>query len=183
MKRMAVCCLACLLLCGCGALPYPRELENTLLMRVLGVDQSWDEVVVTAANIPEKGEEKISLTAKGKDLEESCQRLKETGEEYVALTHVTQIVIGEDSDLQAVLQAVLEQKEVGQTATVWRCEGTAWETMEKTGGGAKRLTSLELNQSGLKTVTVLEALAQLEETGEVALPELTVKDGALEVVS
>ena len=183
MKRLAVCLLACLLLSGCGALPYPRELENTLLMRVLGIDQREGEVVVTAANIPEKGEEGACLTARGKDLEESCQRLKEAWEEYVALTHVTQIVVGENSDLGSVLKAVLDQREIGQTATVWRCEGTARESREKVGGGAKRLTSLELNQSGLETVTVLQALARLEETGEVALPGLVVKDGVLEVVS
>lgn len=183
MKWIMICLPLCLLLSGCGAMPYPRELENTLLMRVLGVDQTEDGVVVTAANIPESGEEETVLTAAGRDLEESCQKLKEAGEEYVALTHVTQIVVGADSDLQMVLTAVLEQREVGQSATVWRCEESARETMEQVGGGAKRLTSLELNQSGLETLTVLGALAQLEQAGEVSLPGLTVREGVLEVVT
>ena len=61
MKKLAACCLACLLLSGCGPLPYPRELENTLLMRVLWVDSGEDGVSVTAVNVPEKGEEKTAL--------------------------------------------------------------------------------------------------------------------------
>jgi len=99
----------------------------------------------------------------------------------VALTHVTQLVVGAESDLRAVLEAALAQREIGQTATVWLAQdGPAKELLEQVGGGAKRLTSLELNADELEARTVLDALAQLEQDGQVALPALTVADGALE---
>lgn len=182
MKRIFACLPLLLLLSGCEAMPYPRELENTLLMRMLGVDQTRESVVVTAADIPENGGEETLLSATGKDLEESCRKLKESGEEYVALTHVTQIVVGVDSDLRTVLEAVLEQRELGQSATVWRAEETAKGLMEQAGGGAKRLTSMELNRPELESLTVLEAMAELEQTGEVVLPGLGVREGVLEVI-
>lgn len=180
---LLACLPLCLLLCGCEVLPYPRELESTMLVRMLGVDWTEEGVVLTAADIPEEGKESTLLTAEGKTFEESVQKLKQSGEEYVALTHVTQIVVGAESDLVSVLEAALLQREVGQSATVWQAEGSARGLMEQVNGGAKRLTSLELNVAGLKTATVLEALARLEESGEVSLPRLGIKEGTLEVVS
>jgi len=182
MKRLLI-CLPLLLLCGCEVLPYPRELESTVLVRVLGVDLVGDGLILTAADIPGEGKEVTLLSAEGKDFEEGVQKLKEAGEEYVALTHVTQIVVGEGSDLRPVMEGALLQREVGQSATVWRAKGRARTLMEGVNGGAKRLTSLELNTAGLSTATVLEVLAKLEEGDKVELPCLEEKEGILEVVS
>lgn len=182
LNAVLLCALLCGLLTGCEVLPYPRELEDTLLVRVLGVDWTGEEVALTAAGEPRDGEESKVLTAEGTSPEESHQSLKEAGEEYVALTHVTQIVVGENSDLRAVLEGALVGKEVGQTATVWLVrEGTARALMEEVKGGAKRLTSIELNTAGLTPRTVLDALAELERYHEVDLPTLSVKDGRLEM--
>lgn len=182
LNAVLLCALLCGLLTGCEVLPYPRELEDTLLVRVLGVDWAGEEVALTAAGEPRDGEESKVLTAEGTSPEESHQSLKEAGEEYVALTHVTQIVVGENSDLRAVLEGALVGKEVGQTATVWLVrEGTARTLMEEVKGGAKRLTSIELNTAGLTPRTVLDALAELERYHEVDLPTLSVKDGRLEM--
>lgn len=180
----ALCALLCAALAGCETLPYPRELEDTMLVRVLGVDWSAEEVALTAASLPREGEETEELLCvRAPGAEESHQRLKEAGEEYVALTHVTQIVVGEGSDLRAVLEGALEGREVGQTATVWLCrEGTALDLMQAVGGGARRLTSIELNTRDLDAVTVLDALAELERTHRVALPALAVEEGRLEWV-
>lgn len=176
----ALCGLLCALLAGCEALPYPRELQDTLLVQVLGVDWTEDGIALTAAGEPREGKNSEVLTAGGKGPEESHQALKEAGEAYVALTHVTQILVGEGSDLRSVLEGALKGKEVGQTATVWLVrEGTARALMEEVGGGAKRLTSIELNAAGLSPRTVLDALAELERYGQVDLPALTVKDGVL----
>ena len=182
MKRLLV-CLPLLLLCGCEVLPYPRELESTVLVRVLGVDLTGDGLILTAADIPGEGKEVTLLSVEGEDFEEGVQNLKEAGEEYVALTHVTQIIVGEESDLYPVMEAALLQREVGQAATVWRAKGSARELMERVNGGAKRLTSLELNVAGLQTATVLEVLAGLEKGKRVELPYLTENEGTLEVVS
>lgn len=183
MKKILACGLLCLLLSGCEALPYPRELEETMLVRVLGVDWTEAGVALTAADIPQEGdqEEAELLKVFAPTPEESQQKLKEAGEEYVALTHVTQILVGEDSDLRRVLEGALAGAEVGQTSTVWLVKtGTARDLMEAVNGGAKRLTSIELNVSGVTPRTVLEALAELEHEGTVSLPALTAKDGNLE---
>ncbi len=170
----------CLLLSGCDVLPYPRELESTMLIGVLGVD--WGEnVILTAAETVEEREQGRVLTASGETLEAGKAALKRKGEEYVALTHVTQLVVGEGSDLRAVLEGALAEREIGQTATVWLSEkGSAQALLTAVGGGAKRLSSMELNY-GLEVPTVLEALARLEEQKEVRLPALIVDGGTLEL--
>lgn len=174
--------LLLLLLCGCEALPYPRELEETMLVRVLGVDRTSESVTLTAADVPGEGEEVGLRSATGETMETCRQVLREMGEESVALTHVTQVVVGAGSDLETVLEELLLDREVGQTATVWLAAGEHAQTlMERVGGGAKRLSSIELNVAGLETRTVLDALASLEETGSVTLPLLEEKNGTLEV--
>lgn len=181
--KLLVCLPLFLLLCGCEVLPYPRELESTLLVRVLGVDMTREGVLLTASDIPEEGGVAVVLFGAGEDFEGAVQTLKQSGEESVALTHVSQILVGEGSDLSLVLEAVLRNREVGQSATVWQTVGPARELMEMVRGGAKRLTSLELNGSGLTKITVLETLARQEEVGRVDLPLLGVVEGILEVVS
>lgn len=169
-----------LLLCGCEALPYPRELEETMLVRVLGVDSGAEGVTLTAADLPGEGETDGALRlATGENLAQSRQRLKETGEESMTLTHVTQVIVGAEGELSELLEALLFDREVGQTATVWLAETEARPLMEQVGGGAKRLSSIELNTEGLKTRTILEALAALTEDGEVALPLLAEEEGTL----
>lgn len=101
MKRLLGAVLPlCLLLAGCDVLPYPRELEDTMLVRALGVDWTGEGVALTAADAPEEGERGGQmLAAAGEDWQKSRERLKQAGEEYVALTHVTQLIVGRESDL------------------------------------------------------------------------------------
>lgn len=182
MRRVWICLLAFLPLAGCEALPFARELEATMLVQVLGVDWTDDGVTLTAASDPGEGsgDAKASvLSGSGRDLEEAKATLKGAGEEYVSLTHVTQLVLGADTDLPAVLEAALEEPALGQSATVWlAADGTARELMEGAGGGAKRLSSIELN-SGAPSVTVLQSLMRLEEDGWVELPVLTLEGETL----
>ena len=119
------------------------------------------------------------LSGAGRDLAEAEAALKSAGEEYVSLTHVTQLVLGADSDLPAVLEAALEEPALGQGATVWMAaDGTAKELLEGAGGGAKRLSSIELN-TGVTPVTVLQGLMRLEEDGRVELPALNLEEEIL----
>ncbi|MGN0968217.1 MAG: hypothetical protein ACI4O3_03015 [Oscillospiraceae bacterium] len=175
MKRTLIILLAFLPLAGCEALPFARELEDTMLVQVLGVDWTDDGVTLTAASDPGEGSGDAGtpvLSASGADLEEAKATLKGAGEEYVSLTHVTQLVLGADTDLYAVLDAALEEPSLGQSATVWlAADGTAQTLLEGAGGGAKRLSSIELN-SGVPSVTVLQSLMRLEENGWVELPLL-----------
>lgn len=170
--RMCFCLAACLLLTGCQAVPFARELESTMLVQVLGVDWTEGEVVLTAASDPSAGGGTAVISASGKDLAEAKEALKGAGEEYVSLTHVAQLVLGADSDYRAVLEAALNEPVLGQNAAVWLAEkGTANDLLEEVEGGAKRLSSIELN-SGVEPVSVLQSLMRLEEERGVDLPVL-----------
>lgn len=182
MKRMLLCLLAFLPLTGCEALPFARELEATMLVQVLGVDWTDAGVTLTAVSDPGKGGEDGEaelLSGTGRDLAEAEAALKGAGEEYVALTHVTQLVLGADSELPAVLEAALEEPALGQGATVWlAADRTAKDLLEGAGGGAKRLSSIELNNA-VTPVSVLQGLMRLEENGQVELPALGLEGGTL----
>lgn len=179
MKRVLFCLLSCLLLTGCETLPFARELESTMLVQVLGVDWNEGRVVLTAASDPGAGGGTAVLSAAGQNLQEAKEALKGAGEEYVSLTHVSQIVLGADSEHQTVLEAVLQEPALGQGATVWLVEeGTAKNLLETVEGGAKRLSSIELN-SGVEPVTVLQSMMRLEEFGRVELPTLNLEEDVL----
>lgn len=182
MKRMLICLMALLLLAGCEMLPFARELESTMLIQVLGVDWTAEGVTLTAASDPAAGggETAVSvLTASGQDMEAAQAALRGAGEEYVSLTHVAQLVLGGETDLATVLEAALEEPALGQRATVWLAAGgTAENLLTGAGGGAKRLSSIELN-CNVTPVTVLQCLMRLEETGQVELPVLEVEGETL----
>lgn len=179
MKRVLFCVLSCLLLTGCEGLPFARELESTMLVQVLGVDWTKEGVVLTAASDSGAGGGAAVLSASGRDLKEAKEALKGAGEEYVSLTHVAQIVLGADSDCRAVLEAALDEPALGQGATVWLSgRGSANDLLEGVGGGAKRLSSIELN-SGVKPATVLQSLMRLEERGQAEIPVLKQDAGTL----
>ena len=182
MRRVLFCLPLLLLLTGCEAIPFARELESTMLVQVLGVDWTADGVTLTAACDPENSEDDCApvLSAWGKDLAEAEANLKGAGEEYVSLTHTTQLVLGEDTDVHAVLAAALEEPALGQTATVWLSQaGDAKDLLERVDGGARRLSSIELNSPGVAPVTVLQGLMHLVEDGVVELPLLTIEEGTL----
>ena len=179
MKRVLFCVLVCLLLTGCEALPFARELESTMLVQVLGVDWMGDGVTLTAASDPGAGGGTAVLSASGRTLQEAKEALKGAGEEFVSLTHVAQIVLGSGSDCRAVLEAALEDPALGQGATVWLADDiAAKDLLESVEGGAKRLSSVELN-SGAEPVTVLQSLVVLEESGHVELPVLRLEKNTL----
>ena len=182
MRRCLLCTLLMLCLSGCQVLPFARELESTMLVQVLGVDWAQGTVTLTAAKDPQEdtGETgQAVLCAGGEDLLQAEAALKGMGEEYVSLTHVTQLVLGRDTQVREVLQAVLDEPDLGQGATVWIArEGTAQQLLQGADGGARRLSSIQLN-SGLEPVTVLQALMHLEEDGQVALPQLALEGETL----
>lgn len=182
MKRVLACFVMASLLSGCGAQPFARELEATMLVQVLGVDWTAKEVELTAACDPGTGSggSKTSvLAAKGTDFERAKEALKGAGEEYVSLTHVAQIVLGAETVLPVVLEAALKEPALSQSATVWFSEsGTAKELLTSVDGGAKRVAAIELN-SGVEPITVLQSLMRLKEQGWVEVPVLCIEEGVL----
>ncbi|MBP1737575.1 MAG: spore gernimation protein GerC [Oscillospiraceae bacterium] len=179
MKRLAVCLAGCLLLSGCGGLPQAREPEDTVLMRILGVDETDHGVTLTAASAAQSDKEPVVLSVTADTAENAMVALEGAGEGYVSLVYVTQIILGADTPVETVLTRVMGEKRMGQTATVWMtASGTAQELIEQTQGSADRLTSIEQN-TDVTALTVLEASAELFETKEIMLPVLAVEDKKL----
>lgn len=182
MKKLMACLLMLLPLWGCQVVPFARELESTMLVQVLGVD--WDDggVTLTAACDPSAigGEGESVLAAWGEDMEQAQKALQGSGERYVSLTHVTQLILGAETEVIDVLKAALEEPALGHRATVWQAEkGTAQDLMSAVNGGAKRLSSIELNGNA-EPVTVLQCLMHIEEERRVKIPLLAVRNETLE---
>lgn len=157
-----------------------REPEATLLARVLGVDYAPGAVTVTAvATDPAGGEADVLLTASGDTLAQAMDALPTAGESWLALTHVTQLVLGDRADLEEVLTYVMNSAQMDDTATVWCAPVPAAGLLEECGGGVDRLTVLEQKEE-VDTVTVAQALEYWREGGEVALPALAWQGDTLE---
>lgn len=182
MKRVFACAAVLLLLGGCRTVPFARELEATMLVQVLGIDAAEGKITLTAACDPETGSGRSDtavLSASGATLGEAMLLLKAAGDEYVSLTHVTQIILGSGTEPVPILKEVLNDPVLGQGATVWLAGNTTAETlMEAVGGGARRLSSIELN-SAAEPVSVLQCLMRLNERGRVMVPVLEIGEGRL----
>lgn len=178
---IGVCAAVLAGLCGCSSAgAYGRELEETVLVQVIGVDGGEDGVVLTAAGTDGEGECVMVETA-GDGLAEAFAALPAAGEKYCSLTNVTRILVGDGVELWAVLDYVLNDRDMSYNATVWAVSGFAGAVMEETEDGGMARFSV-LDQSGAEEVTVKAALAALLDSGETALPALAVRDGVLEVV-
>ena len=169
-----------LLLClsGCSSAgPYGRELEETVLVRVLGVDRLERGVTLTAAGIDGEGET-VLVQVSGDKLEDAFAALPTAGEEYLSLTNVTQILLGDGVNWSTVLDYVVQDRSMSYTATVWAVNGFAGPVIAQTqDGGVGRFDVL--SQSGIEEITVKSALARLLTDKELALPALSVQDGLL----
>ncbi|MBQ8647822.1 MAG: hypothetical protein IJ484_06755 [Oscillospiraceae bacterium] len=174
MKGLVLTALALTLLCGCS--PNAREPDNLALVRVLGVD----------------GASPVTLTAVcgGVDQQDasrgSCQeetfglardRMPWVGEEELALTSVSHLLVGRDADLAAVLFAVLEDQEMGASARVWLAEEGAAAALEDCKDPAAALELLV--QQGVQAPTVAETLGALMTDGSAILPVVGQEGGRL----
>lgn len=170
---------ACLLLSGCtSAQAAGREPEDTVLAQVIGMDVDGRGIVVTAAG--QDGEETAVVSASGETMEEAFTALPTAGEKYVSLTSVSHILLGDGIDVAALLRYVVEDPDMSYTARVWAggFAGGVMEDLRET--GLERFRTLE--QSGVETITVKTALAELLSQRKTEIPALSVPDGELEVV-
>ena len=168
-----------LALSGCtSANAAGREPEDTVLAQVIGVDVDGRGIVVTAAG--QDGEKTAVVSASGDTLEEAFDALPTAGEKYVSLTNVTHILLGDGIDTLALLRYVVEDPDMSYMARVWAggFAGGLMEDMKET--GLERFRTLE--QSGVATVTVKTALAELLSGQTAEIPALSAPDGELEVV-
>lgn len=177
MKRGAALALGLamgMLLCGCG-----RELSHVKLIRVIGVDEAEGELRLVAVD----GDEEPEVTlAQGEELSQAVEKLKGAGKERLELTHVTAVVLGQVEDPAELLWQQVKHRKSGYGATLWlAANGSAQATLEGADSPAERLRSLEEN-GNVAAPSLMDALRELTERGEVRLPEVEVREGEIQVV-
>lgn len=175
MRRCAVLILCALLLTGCA--PVAREPDNLALVRVLGVD-GGSPTVLTAVCARDKQGHVGRGHAEAGTFEQARRQIPWSGTaEEMSLTGVSYLLIGPETDLGRLLYSVLEDADLGATATVWLAEAGAAAVLEACEDPAADLELLTLQ--GIRAPTVAQAVAALSSTGEVSLPCIGVRNGKL----
>lgn len=184
-----ICALLCLLLCGCSALPRPREMENMALLRTLGVDFADGAYKLTASTGPrpdaagERQNEALVLTGSGTTIEKAVKDLKASSDHTVFLGYVDQLLVGRDlleRDLMPLLDYVVQDEEMSLGTMLWALPDlTAKDAVTSGGeqGVEQRLNTLRLN--GARTRTAGEVCADLLDTGGSSIPALSLTDDLL----
>lgn len=175
--RAAVLCAALLLTLLPGCSSVAREPDNLALVRVLGVDGSGP-VTLTAVCGGSDQEDVGRGGSTGADFEAARELLPWSGQgEELSLTGVSYLLVGPDADLTSLLFAVLEDSDLGASATVWLAEGGAAALLAACGDPAADLELLSLR--GVTGPTAAQALAALTTDGVVELPCLGETDGRI----
>ena len=176
MKRWFV-LAGCILLLLSGCAPVAREPDDLALVRVLGVDGASPVALTAVCARGESGETERGY-AKAENFERARGRLPWSGTaEELSLTGVGYLLIGPHVDLEELLLSILEDADLGATATVWLLEEDAAVVLDACEDPAADLELLSLK--GVKAPTVAQAVAVLSSTGKVSLPCLSVRDGKL----
>lgn len=165
MKRWLALAGAAVLLAGWR--PIAQEPEGLALVRTLGVDGPGP-VLLTAVCGGEDQEEPGRGRCAGADFGQALADLPWSGEEELSLTSVSYIVVGRGVELEEVLLAVLQNKELGASATVWLAEESAAAVLD---GCADPASALDLlTRQGVEAPTAVEALAALRLGEPLVLP-------------
>lgn len=167
---------AVMALSGCASVA--REPDDLALVRVLGVDGAGP-VVLTAVCGGDDQKDVNRGAVSASDFGTARREIpwSGTGEE-LALSGVSYLLVGPDVDMAGLLLAVLEDEELGATATVWLVEEGAGMVLEACGDPAADLELLELQ--GIKAPTAAKAAAALATEGVLKLPCLGQRDGRVE---
>lgn len=175
MRQTLLAALTLALLCGCS--PNAREPDDLALVRVLGVDGA-SPVTLTAVCGSSNGQEPVRGSCTGESFGLARSRLPwMEGREELALTSVSYLLVGRDADLPAILFAVLEDQELGASATVWVAGDGAAVALEACEDPAAQMELLA--RQGVEAPTVAETLGSLLTDGSVLLPVVNQWDGQL----
>ena len=175
MRRWPV-LLAALLFLLSGCAPQARELDGMALVRVLGVD-GGEEVTLTAVCGGTDQGDVSRGAASAADFQSARQALPWVGEEELALTNISYIIVGAEADLSEALGLILSDHEMSPSATVWLSQD-AGALLDACEDPAARLAVLE--EQGVEAPTVVMVLAALKTDWQVELPVLSLADGQLE---
>lgn len=177
--RAGLLCWAVLLLLTAGCAPHAREPEQLALVRVLGVDGGGPVTVTGLCSPTEQGEPPPPGRAMGADLAQALDCLPWVGEQELALSHLSHVVLGDGASLAELLEELAERRTLSVTAALWQC-GEAGPLLEGCPGAFERLELLK--QGGVQPPTAGEVLAALAAGEPVRLPRLVEEDGSLRLV-
>lgn len=185
---------ACAALTGCApldALPYAYEIEDTVLLRTLGVDvatQRLDGVAVTASSGERPavgdspGQAGVVLSAQADTVSAARTMMQSYGKDELFFGDVEQVVVGEglaQRGLDDLLALMARDPELRLEARLWVVRGGSASDVlfggEESGGVDDRLDAMESNaDQGAATLprTAREALVDLARSGTTFLPAL-----------
>lgn len=165
---------AALLLAGCG--PTAREPDELALVQVLGLDGAGPvELTAVCGGANDKNESRGACA--GENFCQALALLPWSGEQELSLTSVAYLVIGPDADLEGALLDVLEDEELGASATIWLAQEGASAALARCVDPASDLELLA--HRGVGAPTVVQALAALCTDGWVDLPQVGVEGDRL----
>ena len=177
MKKLWAAVLALVLLCGCT--PKGKEPEGMELIRVLGVEGS-SPVTLTAVCGSREGQP----PARGRCVEETfllgLEALPWSGERELSPVGISRLVVSRDADLTAVLFAVMEEKSLAPSMTLWLAEEGAAALLEGCEDPEGALELLEAR--GIRGPSAGTALGRLLAEGSVLLPVIGLREGHLVTV-
>ena len=170
-KRVLLFGAALCLLCGCS--PNAREPDDLALVRVLGVDGASPVTLTAVCAGP--GGARFGCT--GDDFSSAREVLPWMGEEELALTGIGWLLVDEEVRLEELLFAVLEDRDLDPSATVWLAEKGAAALLEACKDPVGQLELLRAR--GIRGVSAAEALGVLQTEGSILLPVLGAENGHL----
>ena len=185
---------ACAALAGSApldALPYAYEIEDTVLLRTLGVDvgtQSLDGVGVTASSGERPavgdspGQAGVVLSAQADTVSAARTMMQSYGKDELFFGDVEQVVVGEglaQRGLDDLLALMARDPELRLEARLWVVRGGSASDVlfggEEGGGVDDRLDAMEADaeqRSATLPRTAREALVDLARSGTTFLPAL-----------
>lgn len=176
MKRSWVLALSLsLVLCGCA--PTAREPDQLALVRVLGVEGRSPVELTAVCGMDKTEEGPIRGRCGGDSFAVALEGVPWSASQELSLTSVSYLIVSTDVDLAQVLEQVLEDEELGATATVWVAQGNLSQLLEECEDPEGDLTLL--THQGVKAPTVVQALAELTTRGQAKLPVVGEQGGRL----
>ncbi|NLF34520.1 MAG: hypothetical protein GX585_00980, partial [Clostridiales bacterium] len=170
---LTLCCIS-----GCSvlsSLPSTREMEDTSLVRVMGVDVGKDrlEGTILTAAVPmvegqkgEEGREDLILHGVGETLAGATMSMVGQGTAVLAYSHVGQMVLGQalaERSVGDVLDYALWDRAVGMDTALWVVkDSTAEEAIHQAKQVSKRMKALELD-AGLSDAPMTQLVRGLAE--------------------
>lgn len=187
MKAVAL-SLAVLLLAGCSSisLPYGREIEETVLMGSLAIDQEGNQLTLTASSRgqvsagTQSGEMAVVLSSTALSVSGGLASLADKGEELVLFSHVEQLLLGESFAQESVadlLDLMTRDPQLRLEVSTWivrdSLAGDLLTQSQEQGGANQRLETLEETQQLAQPRSARDLLVDLEENGCSYLPVIS----------